>query len=229
MKITRRFTESPGGSVVISMGRTKVLCTAAIEPGVPEWRKESGLGWLTAEYSMLPGSTRPRSPRARGGHGDGRGQEIQRLIGRVLRSVIDFKKLGANTVYIDCDVLEADGGTRTAAINGAYLALADATQAALRKGLFAETPLTGSVAAISVGIVGGKIAVDLDYKMDKDAQVDMNVAMTGDGRFVEIQGTAEHAAFDRKQLDAMLAAASKGIQAILALQRKHLNNVKGKN
>jgi len=222
IRIHRRFIETAHGSCLIEMGRTRVLCTACILPEVPPWRKESGLGWLTAEYSMLPASTSPRKSRPKQGHTDSRGSEIQRLIGRVLRSVIDFEKLGPNTICLDCDVLQADGGTRTAAINGSYIALMDAVRSARKSGILKASPLTGSVAAVSVGIVEGKPRLDLDYELDSRAEVDMNIAMTGDGRFVEIQGTGENTAFDGRELQKMLNLARKGIRQILAAQKKAL-------
>ena len=218
LRIKRRFTDSPAGSVLIEMGATKLLCTASFVPELPKWRQASGLGWVTAEYSMLPASTGQRKARSKIGHTDGRGTEIQRIVGRVLRSVIDFAKLGPNTIYIDCDVLQADGGTRTAAINGGYVALADAIKYGLRQGFINQNPLKAAVAAVSVGIVNDKIVLDLDYHLDSAAQVDLNVALTDDGRFVEIQGTAEQAPFTTDQLEKMLKLAQRGIKQILKEQ-----------
>ena len=220
LHIERRFTECAAGSVLIEMGATKVLCTASFANELPKWRQESGLGWVTAEYSMLPGSTSPRKPRGRLGHTDGRGTEIQRLIGRALRTAVDFEKLGANTIYLDCDVLQADGGTRAAAINGGYVALLDAVRYALRQGFIQENPITAAVGAVSVGIVDGKVRLDLDYQLDSRAQVDMNVVMTDQGHFVEVQGTGEHATFTAEELQKMLKTAERGIKQILAEQKK---------
>jgi len=212
-----------GGSVLIEMGDTKVLCTASFAPAeVPSWRKGSGLGWVTADYSMLPASTSPRKARSKIGHTDSRGTEIQRLIGRVLRSVVDFQKLGENTIYVDCDVMQADGGTRTAAINGGYIALAAAVRWAMRQGIIPENPIRQAVAAVSVGIIDGKIRLDLDYELDSRAEVDLNVAMTADGRFVELQGTGEKNTFRQDALDGMLKAARKGIRQIFKLQKEVL-------
>ncbi len=221
IRIQRRFTDAPG-SVLIEMGRTRVLCTASLENGVPPWRKDSGLGWVTAEYTMLPGATTPRKPRARLNHTDSRGVEIQRLIGRTLRNVVDFARLGENVITVDCDVLQADGGTRCAAINGGYLALVDAIQTGLKNKQIPQDPLLGAVAAISVGIVDGKATLDLDYDLDSRAMVDMNVAMTDGGKFVEIQGTGEQAPFDQEALTEMLDLAKKGIRQVLTLQAQAL-------
>ena len=188
LKIKRGFTKAPAGSVLIETGRTQVLCTATIEESVPAWREASGLGWVTAEYEMLPSSTGRRRKRDRAGKLDGRTQEIQRLIGRSLRAVVDMKKLGPRCVWLDCDVLQADGGTRTAAITGAYVALADAVKALRKQKLIRANPLTDSVAAVSVGLVDDAVLLDLCYEEDVRAQVDFNVVMTGRGRFVEVQG-----------------------------------------
>jgi ribonuclease PH len=222
VKITRGFTETAAGSVLMEMGQTRVLCTASIVAEVPKWRRESGLGWVTAEYSMLPGSTSPRRARSRTGHTDGRGTEIQRMIGRVLRAVVDFEKLGENSIYLDCDVLQADGGTRTAAINGSYVALVDAVRYGMREGLLKKNPVMTAVGAMSVGLVDGKVVLDLDYELDVRAQVDMNVAMTGKGEFVEVQGTGEQSTFSGEQLDEMLRLARRGIKQMITLQRKSL-------
>ena len=219
VSIQRRFTQNPGGSVLISFGQTRVLCTAMIEKGVPDWMKGKGNGWATAEYGMLPGSTLTRKRRD-SGKPDGRSVEIQRLVGRCLRSVVDLKQLGENTLWLDCDVIQADGGTRTASITGAYVALVDAVNAAKAKGLIAAgaNPVKAQVAAISVGIVDGKPVLDLDYKEDVDAHVDMNVAMLSDETFVEVQGTGEHATFSPKELNAMLKLAMKGCGELHGMQ-----------
>ena len=203
-----RFLDQPHGMVLWSQGQTKVLCTATIEEGVPRWLARSGRGWMTAEYSLLPASTGERTDReaARGKQG-GRTVEIQRLIGRALRGVVDFQALGERTVWLDCDVLQADGGTRCAAICGAYVALARALD---RFGL--SRALTGSVAAVSVGVVGGEPLLDLEYTEDSTADVDLNVVMTGDGSFVEVQATAERVPFDRERLDSLLDLAASGIE-----------------
>ncbi len=210
------------GSALISLGRTRVLCAATIEDKVPPWMRGRGSGWITAEYSMLPRATPERTQReATRGRLGGRTHEIQRLIGRALRAVCDLKKLGERSVLIDCDVLQADGGTRTASITGAYVALALALRRALGTGS-AAWPLQNQIAAVSVGIVGGSGYLDLAYAEDSRAEVDMNVAMTDAGAFVEIQGTAETRPFDRGQLDAMLALAATGIDSLFALQRAAL-------
>lgn len=219
--IERGWSKHAEGSVLIAFGDTKVFCTASVTEGVPRWRKGSGEGWVTAEYSMLPRSTNTRGDResVRGKIG-GRTHEISRLIGRSLRAVIDFKALGENTVVLDCDVLQADGGTRTAAITGAYVALADAVTWAQGKKLVkaGRKPLTGTVAAVSVGIVDGVPLLDLCYEEDVRAETDMNVVCTGDGRFVEVQGTAEAEPFDRKELNALLDLATGGCADLAALQ-----------
>src|SRR5437660_1184840 len=212
LSFRRRYTRNAPGSVLVHMGRTTVLCTCCVEQSVPPFLVGTGRGWLTAEYGMLPGSTPTRKARDRGGKVDGRGVEIQRLIGRSLRTVVDLAKLGERTLWIDCDVIEADGGTRTASINGAFVALADAL-AALRK-VAPRPPLTplppvrdiirSSVAAVSVGLVDGNTLLDLDYGEDKDADVDMNLVMTGGGDFIEVQAGGEEATFRRDQLDGLL-------------------------
>ena len=210
------FLEQPHGMVLWSQGKTRVLCTASITEGVPRWLYKSGRGWMTAEYSLLPASTGERSEReaARGRQG-GRTVEIQRLIGRALRAVVDFEALGERTVYLDCDVLQADGGTRCAAICGAYVAARRALDHfALSKAL------SGSVAAVSVGVVGGESFLDLDYAEDSNADVDLNVVMTGDGRLVEVQATAERVPFDREQLDGLLDLAAAGIDELAAVQQE---------
>lgn len=217
--IRRHHLSSVPGSVLYQAGETIVLCTAVIESGVPPWRVGSGAGWLTAEYSMLPASTRPRKPRERSGKMDGRTTEIQRLIGRSLRAAVDLKRLGENTLMIDCDVLQADGGTRTAAISGAYVAVHDAIQAALTAGQLAETPLIHAVAAISVGMIDNLIYLDLDYDLDSRAEVDMNVVQRGDGSLIEVQGTGEQGTFSRAQLDQLLDRAEVGLRQIFAIQQ----------
>ncbi len=217
ISIQRQFTQHAGGSVLISFGQTRVLCTAMIEKGVPPWLTGKGQGWLTAEYSMLPSSTTTRKKRD-AGKPDGRSVEIQRLIGRVLRSVIDMRKLGENTLWLDCDVIQADGGTRTAAITGSYVALCDAVQRARENAILTENPISGQVAAVSVGIVQGKAVLDLNYSEDSTAQVDMNVAMLKDGTFVELQATGEHATFTPRQFNSMLKLAVKGIKELHMLQ-----------
>ena len=222
IKFTRGYTEFAAGSVLVEMGKTRVLCTACLENSVPKWREGSGLGWLTAEYAMLPGSTLQRKQRPRTGHTDSRGTEIQRLIGRVLRSAVDYKKLGENTITIDCDVLQADGGTRTAAINGGYVALLDAVSYGIKQKLITDNPVVNAVAAVSVGICSGKPTLDLDYILDSSADVDLNIAMNDKGEFIEIQGTGEQITFTREQLDKMLNLGSKGIKAILAEQKAAL-------
>jgi ribonuclease PH len=208
--------------VIVRAGRTTLLCTASVELSVPPWLVGKGKGWVTAEYNMLPGSTAPRKARERSGKVDGRTTEIQRLIGRSLRAIINLAALGERSVTIDCDVLEADGGTRTAAITGGYVALVQALRATPPYDQGAALPLSDSVAAVSVGIVGGRPTLDLDYSQDFAAEVDMNVVMTGAGRFVELQGTGEEATFDADDLAAMLALARQGISALNRLQREAL-------
>ena len=215
----RDFTVFAPGSVLVAMGRTKVLCTASVEDRVPPWMRGSGKGWVTAEYSMLPGSTAERATReAAKGKQSGRTQEIQRLIGRSLRAVCDMVALGELQVTVDCDVLQADGGTRTASICGAYLALQDAVRRLKDAGRLTVQPLNDAVAAVSVGIVEGVPMLDLPYAEDSRAEVDMNVVMTGSGRFVEVQGTAEGAPFSRGELDELLLLAQSGIERLLAMQ-----------
>jgi len=223
--IERGWSEHPEGSVLVSFGRTRVLCTASATDGVPRWRRGSGHGWVTAEYAMLPRSTHTRSDRESiKGRVGGRTHEISRLIGRSLRAVVDYTALGENTIVLDCDVLQADGGTRTAAITGAYVALADAVAWLQREGHLAKdaTALTGSVAAVSVGAVGGRPVLDLCYDEDVSAETDMNVVCTEDGRFVEVQGTAEGAPFDRTLLDGLLDLGVQGCAELTALQRAAL-------
>jgi len=220
VKISRQFTNIPEGSVLIEIGQTRVLCTASVEEKVPHFQKGSGKGWVTAEYAMIPRATQTRNQReATKGKLTGRTMEIQRLIGRALRSVVDLKKLGERTIWLDCDVLQADGGTRTAAITGAYVALVDAVQFLLEKKLIRTNPLQDTLAAISVGKVKGHAVLDLEYEEDSQAEVDMNVVMTGSGKFVEIQGTAEETPFDRADLDAFLQLAEKGIHTLMEAQK----------
>ncbi len=222
IRVTPGVQKHAEGSVLYEMGETKVVCAASIEERVPPFLRGSGRGWVTAEYAMLPRSTTTRVQReGRGGKVQGRTQEIQRLIGRSLRAVVDFEPLGERTVTIDCDVLQADGGTRTASINGAWLALRQACERLLRDGAIAVDPVREPVAAVSVGIVGGRILADLDYAEDSAAEVDMNVVMTGSGKLIEVQGTAEGAPFSRKELDRMLSAAGRACGEILRSQRRH--------
>ncbi|MFL6602842.1 MAG: ribonuclease PH [Steroidobacteraceae bacterium] len=222
---TRRFTKHAGGSVLVQFGDTHVLCTASVEDTVPSFLRGKGQGWVTAEYGMLPGSTHTRSPReAAKGKQSGRTQEIQRLIGRSLRAVTDLKALGDRTVTIDCDVLQADGGTRTAAITGGYVALADACDQLLARKAIPASPLHGQVAAVSVGIFAGTPVLDLDYAEDSNAETDMNVVMNNGGGFIEIQGTAEGHAFRRHELDALLNLAASGIGRLFALQAQTLQS-----
>jgi len=224
VRFTRGWSEHPEGSVLVEFGKTRVLCTASFTEGVPRWMQGQGKGWVTAEYSMLPRATHTRSDResVKGKLG-GRTQEISRLIGRSLRSIIDMSALGENTVILDCDVLQADGGTRTAAITGAYVALSDAMTWAIAKGIVAKSPITDSIAAISVGIIDGQPSLDLCYEEDVRAETDMNVVCTGSGKFVEVQGTAERDPFDRALLDNLLDLALNGCQELALLQKKALS------
>jgi ribonuclease PH len=220
---TRDFTEMAPGSVLVEFGRTRVLCTASVEERVPPWMRGKGRGWVTAEYSMLPGSSPERIDReAQKGRPSGRTQEIQRLIGRSLRAVTDLTAMGEVQITVDCDVLQADGGTRTASICGGYVALHDACSRLISKGTMHAHPLTDACGAISVGIVDGLPYLDLDYSEDVRAEVDMNVVMTGAGRFVEVQGTAEGTPFSRGELDDLVAVAQSGIDTIFGLQRELL-------
>ncbi|HEX2584249.1 MAG TPA: ribonuclease PH [Steroidobacteraceae bacterium] len=224
VKMTRGFTRHAEGSVLVEFGNTRVLCTASVEETVPPFLRGAGQGWVTAEYGMLPRSTHTRTQReAAKGKQTGRTQEIQRLIGRALRAVIDLKALGERTITIDCDVLQADGGTRTAAITGGYVALADAINTLLRKGSIKNNPIHAQIAAISVGIWSGQPVLDLDYAEDSNAETDMNVVMNNGGAFVEIQGTAEGHAFHRHELDELLNLAVQGINQLHALQLEALN------
>jgi ribonuclease PH len=220
----RGWLDQAEGSCLVSFGRTRVLCAASFTAGVPRWLKGSGKGWVTAEYAMLPRATDSRSDResVKGKLG-GRTHEISRLIGRSLRAIIDMDQLGENTIVLDCDVLQADGGTRTAAITGAYVALHDAITWAITEGLIAKNPLTGSVAAVSVGIIDGEPRLDLHYDDDVNAETDMNIVMTGDGKYIEVQGTAEGQPFDRALLDELLALGAQGCADLTTLQIAALN------
>lgn len=219
VRITRGFTSHPAGSVLVEFGETRVMCTASVTEGVPRWRKGSGLGWLTAEYAMLPSATHTRSDRESvKGRVGGRTHEISRLVGRSLRACIDLAALGENTIAVDCDVLQADGGTRTAAITGGFVALSDAVDALMKRRSLASNPLHGQVAAVSVGIYDGVPVLDLDYSEDSSAETDMNVVMNSGGGFIEVQGTAEGHAFRRHELDGLLDLAAKGIEGLHAAQ-----------
>ncbi len=219
--LIRGFTKNAPGSVLVRWGDTHVLCTACFEEGVPKWKKGAGTGWVTAEYDMLPGSTGSRRPRNRQ-KVDGRTQEIQRLIGRSLRAVVDFEVLGENTIQVDCDVLQADGGTRTASITGAYVAVCDAVRWAMGQKILKVSPVREAVAAVSVGIVNGRAVSDLNYVEDVGADVDFNVVMTGGGEFVEVQGTGEATTFSEAQLGRMLKLAKKGIGELVVIQEAAL-------
>jgi len=223
IRITRHYTKHAEGSVLIECGDTKVICTASVEERVPPHKKGSGEGWVTAEYGMLPRSTGERMSReAAKGKQSGRTQEIQRLIGRSLRAVVDLGKLGERTITLDCDVIQADGGTRTASITGSFVALQDAVSSLMQKGLVKENPLKDAVAAISVGIYQGTPVLDLDYPEDSDCDTDMNVVMLGSGHFVEVQGTAEGHPFSREEMDTLLELAKNGIAQLVEMQRKAL-------
>ncbi|WP_127783549.1 ribonuclease PH [Rhodococcus sp. X156] len=224
VRITRGFTDHPAGSVLVEFGSTRVMCTASVTEGVPRWRKGSGLGWVTAEYAMLPAATHTRSDRESvKGKVGGRTQEISRLVGRSLRACIDLAAIGENTIAIDCDVLQADGGTRTAAITGAYVALSDAVTWLRAKGALSDPqPLSCAIAAVSVGVVDGRVRLDLPYEEDSRAEVDMNVVLTDAETFVEIQGTGEGATFARSTMDAMLDLAVRGCAQLSAIQAEAL-------
>jgi ribonuclease PH len=225
IRFTRRYTTHAEGSVLVEFGDTRVLCTASVEEGVPGFLRGKGQGWITAEYGMLPRATHTRSPReAARGRQSGRTQEIQRLIGRSLRAALDLEALGERTVTVDCDVLQADGGTRTASITGGYLALVDACETLQSRRLIGASPLHGQVAAVSVGIVRGVAMLDLDYSEDSQAETDMNVVMNNGGAFIEVQGTAEGHAFRRHELDALLNLAVSGIAELCALQMQALQS-----
>ncbi|WP_018296205.1 ribonuclease PH [Corynebacterium lubricantis] len=223
VRITRGFTDNPAGSVLVEFGNTRVMCTASVEEGVPRFKKDSGEGWLTAEYAMLPSATHDRMPReSMKGKVKGRTHEISRLVGRALRAAVDLSQLGENTIQLDCDVLQADGGTRTASITGAYVALADAIDVLKQRGVVPGEPLLQPIAAVSVGIVDGQICLDLPYEEDSRAEVDLNVVMQESGNFVEIQGTGENGLFGREELDAMLDVAQKGCSELVAAQKAAL-------
>ena len=222
VSIQRHFTNKTPGSVLYRCGDTVVLCTASLEDRVPDWMVGRGKGWITAEYNMLPGSTSPRKSRERSGKVDGRTTEIQRLIGRSFRAVADLSKLGERSLTIDCDVLQADGGTRTAAITGGFIALVDAVNTVFQDATSDAYPLRASVAAISVGIVDGAPTLDLDYARDVKADVDMNVVMTGGGRFIELQGTGEEATFDDAELASLIQLAKQGIRELTQIQKETL-------
>ena len=223
VRITRQFTRHAEGSVLVEFGETKVICTASVDEAVPSFLKGKGQGWVTAEYGMLPRSTHTRMRReAAQGKQSGRTQEIQRLIGRSLRAVVDLEKLGERQIVIDCDVIQADGGTRTASITGAFVALTDAINGLIAAGKLTESPIREHIAAISVGVVGDTPVLDLDYPEDSACETDMNVVMTGSGAFVEIQGTAEGVPFSRAEMNALLDLAEKGINELIALQKAAL-------
>jgi len=224
VRLTRGYTRHPEGSVLVEFGDTRVLCTASVEERVPPFLRDSGRGWVTAEYGMLPRATNTRGEReAARGKQSGRTQEIQRLIGRSLRAVVDGASLGPRTIQVDCDVLQADGGTRTAAITGAFVALHDAVSWLQERKLIVQTPIRDFVAAVSVGIYQGTPVLDLDYAEDSACGTDMNVVMTGAGRFVELQGTAEGEPFSQKELDALVELAARGIRELIAQQKRALN------
>ncbi len=225
VRITRNYTRHAEGSVLIEFGDTKVLCTASVEERLPPHKKGSGEGWVTAEYGMLPRSTNTRTDReAARGKQTGRTQEIQRLIGRSMRAVVDLKLLGERQITIDCDVIQADGGTRTAAITGAYVALRDALGVLMKKGVVRQSPMRDAIAAVSVGIHRGTALLDLDYAEDSSCETDMNVVMTGSGHYVEVQGTAERTAFSRAEMDALLDLATKGILDLVQAQKDALES-----
>jgi len=219
VRIHRNYTRNAPGSVLIEMGRTRVICTAMVGDGVPLFLRGTGRGWVTAEYAMLPGSTPERKSRGQ----DGRASEIQRLIGRSLRAVVDTTRLGERTLFVDCDVIEADGGTRTASVTGACVALADAIASLRDAGKVEEDPLRELVAAVSVGVVRGKPVLDLDYALDSVAEVDMNIVMTESGGLVEVQGTAEGAPFDMNTMDHLMQLARRGVRRLIAIQREALS------
>ena len=226
IKVTKNYIIHPHGSVLFQMGGTRVLCSASIDNKVPSFLRDKGQGWVTAEYSMLPSSTNTRTTReASKGKLSGRTQEIQRLIGRSLRSIVDLEQLGERTIWIDCDVIQADGGTRCASITGAFIALMLAMKKLKKNRIIETIPIRDYVAAISVGVVGGKNLLDLDYSEDSGADVDLNIIKTGSGGFVEIQGTAEREPFTDKQMNKMLALANKGISQLIAIQKKMIGNI----
>jgi len=223
--LTRDFLLHPEGSVLVEFGATRVICTASVEDKVPPFLKGQGQGWVTAEYAMLPRSTNTRTPRETRGP-SGRSQEIQRLVGRALRAVIDRGKLGERTIWVDCDVIQADGGTRTAAITGAYVAFTIACRRLLKENRIKKSPIIAEVAAISVGIVDGTSLLDLKYDEDSRAEVDMNVVCTGDGRFIEVQGTAEGSPFSREQMDELLELGRRGIEQLVRAQRQAIEQAR---
>lgn len=223
IKVTKDYIKFAHGSCLIEFGDTKVICTATVEEEVPPFLKDGNFGWVTAEYGMLPASCETRVKREKGA--SGRSQEIQRLIGRSLRSVVDMDKLGKRTVKIDCDVIQADGGTRTASITGGFIALVEALKRIQKEGKISEMPVKDYVAAVSVGIHKGKSVLDLNYAEDSKAEIDMNVVMIGNGEFVEIQGTGERNTFSKKQADQLLTIASRGIKQLMAIQKRTLNNL----
>lgn len=226
VKITKDFILYPEGSVLIEMGNTKVICNATVEERVPPFKKESGEGWITAEYSMLPRATQDRSPRDISKlKQNARSVEIQRLIGRAIRTVVDFKALGERTIIVDCDVIQADGGTRTASITGAFVAVALACEKLVSKGILERSPIFGVVAAISIGMKDGQYLLDLCYEEDKDTDVDMNVVMTRTGELIEVQGTGENRSFSRSDLNAMLDIAEKGIQELIQKQLEIIGEI----
>ncbi|WP_291313404.1 ribonuclease PH [Corynebacterium sp. UBA2622] len=223
VRITRGFTSNPAGSVLVEFGNTRVMCTASVELGVPRFKKDSGEGWLTAEYSMLPSATHERMPReSMKGKVKGRTHEISRLVGRSLRAAVDLSQLGENTIQLDCDVLQADGGTRTASITGAYVALADAISFLTERGVVPGQPLQPPVAAVSVGLLEGNVILDLPYEEDSRAEVDLNVVMQEGDNFVEVQGTGEHGLFGREELNLMLDSAQKGCRELIEVQKAAL-------
>lgn len=223
VRITRGFTSNPAGSVLVEFGNTRVMCTASVEEGVPRFKKDSGEGWLTAEYAMLPSATHDRMPReSMKGKVKGRTHEISRLVGRSLRAAVDLSELGENTIQLDCDVLQADGGTRTASITGAYVALADAIDVLKERGVVPGEPLLKPVAAVSVGIIDGRVSLDLPYEEDSRAEVDLNVVMQEGGNFVEIQGTGEQGLFGRTELNSMLDVAEQGLNSLIDAQKAAL-------
>ncbi len=223
VRITRGFTSNPAGSVLVEFGNTRVMCTASVELGVPRFKKDSGEGWLTAEYAMLPSATHERMPReSMKGKVKGRTHEISRLVGRSLRAAVDLTQLGENTIQLDCDVLQADGGTRTASITGAYVALADAIGFLSERGVVPGQPLLPPVAAVSVGLLDGNVALDLPYEEDSRAEVDLNVVMQEGDNFVEVQGTGEHGLFGREELNLMLDSAQKGCRELIEVQKAAL-------
>jgi ribonuclease PH len=224
VKITRHYLKYPAGSVLIEMGDTKVICSASVVESIPLHKKGTGEGWVTAEYAMLPGATAERSTREHlHGKTRGRTQEIQRLIGRALRSVVDLAKIGERTIYLDADVIQADGGTRTASITGAFVALREAVNHLIKKGLISKDPISENLAAVSVGVVQGSAVLDLPYSEDLMAEVDMNVVMTESGKFVEVQGTAEGIPFSREKLDQMMDLAHSGIKELIKIQKEALS------